>query len=59
MKTTRQAMMNGVLSRPLWPVTNSPPRTASDNAAPGTMISVSRRRPTLSTMASPTIIITR
>ena len=51
--------MNGTWSLPALPVTKNQPRTSRLSAAPGTMIMVSRRRPTMSTTASPTTIITR
>ena len=51
--------MNGTLLRPSWPVTNRAPSTAKARAAPGIMTRVNRRRPTRSTMDSPTIIMIR
>ena len=52
-------MMNGTDSGPLLPVTNSVPSTNRLTAAPGIMIRVSRRRPTLSMIVSPTSWATR
>ena len=51
--------MNGMLSCPALPVTKNAPSTNRLSAAPGTMIMVSRRRPTRSTIARPTTCATR
>lgn len=59
MKTIRQAMMSQVVSGPSKPNTKMPPSTIRLSAAPGIISKVRRRRPTRSTIAIPTSIMTR